>query len=282
VATVVAPTTLIAALLYYFGYVLTLSRMRYFGIDPALLNYSVQDYMLRSVDAIYVPITVVLLLSLACVYGHALVRNLVDDRRHRATANRIAAGAIGAAVFFMVRGVVGIVVPAVAASERMAATPLSLGVGAALFAYSVLLLGRARSPGATVRRPSATEAMIPFRAAITTLTLLVAVVSLFWAVNSFASAYGRRSAEVTRQRLAELPGVVLDTREPLYVSYDGVETSLLEPTGQGAFTHRYQGLRLLLAANGRLFLLPENWTPESSATLVVRDDDTVRVQFHTG
>ena len=61
---VVAPTTLVTALAFYFGWVLTNSRASYFGIDASALGYSTQDYLLRSADALFVPLGSVFVLAL--------------------------------------------------------------------------------------------------------------------------------------------------------------------------------------------------------------------------
>jgi hypothetical protein len=43
---------------------------------------------------------------------------------------------------------------------------------------------------------------------------------------------------------------------------------------------RYTGLRLLVATNDRLFLVPENWSdPANSYVFVVPDNDQVRLDI---
>jgi hypothetical protein len=53
---VVAPTTLLTAVALYFGVKLTASRADYFGIDQSTLGFSTRDYLLRSTDAVFVPV----------------------------------------------------------------------------------------------------------------------------------------------------------------------------------------------------------------------------------
>lgn len=106
------------------------------------------------------------------------------------------------------------------------------------------------------------------------------ILGLFWATNSFAAAYGRGQAIVDSMRLNERPEVVLDTKERLYLRYPGVaETELLAVPGQ-EFHFRYRGLRLLIAANGKLFLLPERWIEGGQILLV--EGGGMRVQFGPG
>jgi hypothetical protein len=54
------------------------------------------------------------------------------------------------------------------------------------------------------------------------------------------------------------------------------ETAL--PAGEGAeFRYRYRGMRLLIEAGGRLFLVPATWTAQGR-TVIVPYDEHVRLQ----
>jgi hypothetical protein len=52
----VAPTTVIASLCYYFGYVSTRKYFAYFGIDTDAVGFTSSDYATRSVRALFVPV----------------------------------------------------------------------------------------------------------------------------------------------------------------------------------------------------------------------------------
>src|ERR1700709_199081 len=75
------PPTILTALFLYFGYVWTDSFYEFFGVDAATLQFSPQDYMLRSVAALYAPVGAILLISLAFVWVQPSV--IVLARRHR-------------------------------------------------------------------------------------------------------------------------------------------------------------------------------------------------------
>src|SRR6266516_2197364 len=66
---VIGPTTLLAASLFYFGWILTNARMLYFGIDTSILGFSAQDFILRSVD-VFFPLAASLFFAIALVAGH--------------------------------------------------------------------------------------------------------------------------------------------------------------------------------------------------------------------
>jgi hypothetical protein len=108
----------------------------------------------------------------------------------------------------------------------------------------------------------------------------LAVAGLFWAANEFAWAYGAGRAYDDARKLTERPSVILETRHALTDPPIGIHETALgsDGTAQDAFGYRYDGMRLLLASGGRLFLVPERWTKESR-TMVVAYDGDVRVQL---
>jgi hypothetical protein len=80
------------ALAFYFGWVLTNSRMAYYGIEASALDFSVQDYLLRSADALFVPLGTAAAVALGAVWLHAHAIRQLADRTRRARL-RIAAQA---------------------------------------------------------------------------------------------------------------------------------------------------------------------------------------------
>lgn len=272
VAGVIAPTTLIAALLYYYGYVTTLARFDYFGVDLSTLRMSTQDLALRSVEALYVPLATLLVAGLVGYWLHTAVRaSLVQGKNTRL----LWCGgwlAITLGVGLLVRAVVGIVHRSIAANEFPGITPISLGLGALMAAYGRHLVIHA----------SADQNRSPQRCRLDRVVWVavsgIAVLSLFWLTNSFAAAYGRGQADIDSQELATKPSVTLDTKERLYLPYPGIEETHLPIDDGQEFRYRYRGLRLLIESDARLFLIPERWR-EGGNVLVLPHDSGVRVQF---
>src|ERR1700712_5651890 len=117
----VAPVTILTALFLYFGYVWTDSFYEYFGVDAATLQYSPQDYMLRSVGAI-------LLISLAFVWAQPTILALVLRHRHTAWVRIGRRVLVGVGILLVGMGVALVLIPAAGAGDSMAA-PLSVAVG---------------------------------------------------------------------------------------------------------------------------------------------------------
>src|ERR687891_1139456 len=69
ITTFVAPTTLVGALVFYFGWTRTRAWWLYFGIDPSVLGFSNQDYVLRSVNALFPALLVVAIAAAAVALG---------------------------------------------------------------------------------------------------------------------------------------------------------------------------------------------------------------------
>ncbi|WP_028661077.1 hypothetical protein [Nocardioides insulae] len=252
----IAPATFISALLFYFGYVSSRAQFSYFGVDVDTLGLDTREYVMRSPPALLVPALLLLLIGAATA---ALLAGVRSGRVGQRSIGRLGLGGavLGGAGLVMVflYAWIGawIWYPLV--------TPLVISLGAGL----VAIVGRQRG--------------LPL--GVVVFVTLVAVVSTFWATATLAQWTGRGLAENTAENLDDLPAVVLDTTEPLYLR-DGVtrQESLppqgTVPEGQ-TFRYRYYGLRLLVQSGDRMFLVPERWTP-SNSTLVF-DMSQVRIKY---
>lgn len=263
-ATYVAPTTVIVALLYYFGYVRSAALYAYFGLDLAALGLSSQDYLLRAVDALYVPLGVVLLIVLAGFWSRWFLNRKLAPPAESPWLRPLSYGLVilGVVTFFM--GVVGIVVPRV---SWPLLTPLSIGVGVVFagFGISQILVLRGSDPEGR-----------PFKVSVALLAGIV-ILSLFWAVNEYAQAYGRGRAETLSTELTERPAVIVDTKDRLFAEAPGISETALEQNS--TYRYRYRGYRLLAQSNNTVFLIPERWTPNQGAILALPNNDSIRLQF---
>jgi hypothetical protein len=273
---VIAPVTLITALLFYFGYVSTRASYEFFGVDVDIVGFGTQDYVLRSPRPLLVPLVVILLIGSAALWAHVQVRQLITGGGTRVDHVKMAAGI--AAVVGGGGLLAGIVLILVYPAVRHRAVldlliPLLLAAGVVLLAYGryVRQLIKKR-PGPNDRRwPTA-------RIVAAALVAAVAIANLFWATATLAQWSGRGEAIDLSQRLDELPSVILDTKERLYIRDPIIDESVLPEGAEQQFRYRYRQLRLLAHGDDRMFLIPAEWTP-SGTTLVVPLDEHVRVQF---
>jgi hypothetical protein len=283
---VVAPTTFVTALLYYFGWVSTGAEFGNFGLAQSLLGLSTTDYVLRSVAPMFWPLS---LLVMVVIFGFllhlALMRTLP---RSSALAQRwvpIAIGLVG--LIFLWQGVaVPFEIPRAVADYGFTPPQIFLAAGIALTSYAGYLWDRLRVPAAQRRPWVATS---PWAArGLVVFPILLVLLFIFWAVSDYAAAYGRTHAKEVEGKLDERSSVTVYSAKRLYIddsadsgSGSGVHEEPL-PEGDGAYRYRYQGLRLLGRSNDRYFLLPGNWSPGHPVTIVLLDSDTIRVELRRG
>jgi hypothetical protein len=275
-ASVVAPVTVISGLLFYFGYVSARAQYAYYGVDVDTIGLSTQGYVMRSPQALLVPLLVLVVLSVALVACHLAVAAWVararPDRARTAARRGLAAGVLTLAIGF----VLVFAYPLLADWPYYAlATPVVVAVGAGFTAYCWRLASRLPSTGDTVPATASTPTI---RRIGQVLLWVLVVACVFWSTATIAQWSGRGLARHDAKRLNSLPAVILDTKERLIINDPNVkETELAASTGQ-TFHYRYRNLRLLIDGHDRMFLVPSTWSA-SATTLVVPLDDSVRVRF---
>lgn len=252
--TFVAPATFLSALLFYFGYVSSRAQFAYFGVDVDTIGLSTQDFVMRSPQALLVPALLLTLLGATLLaLSHLLARRTFSAAALR--RSYVAAGAIlavGVAMLFGYRWLGSWpFYPMV--------TPLVLVAGLVVLAWLWHRTG--------VRRGA------------TGFALLAAVTCLFWATATLAQWTGLGAAQRTARDLDQLPAVVLDTKERLYLTDGIVEETVLPAEEEQEFRYRYRGLRLLIQAGDAMFLVPQTWSPSGSTLRVPVDEVRVRFRF---
>ena len=276
VGAIVAPTTLLGGLALYFGVVYVHAQAFYFGIDGSTLDLSTQDYVLRSADALFVPLGVLGGSAFVVLRAHAAFRRWASrpDRRPVAVGATWALTGVGRVSFVL--GATSVFRPLPFDTPFLFA-PVSLGMGTLACAYAGSARGHLRADAAgTAGEPA------PGRWTSVTNVLVVGlllVISLFWAATDYARALGRGRSQVLQANLAMRPGVVVYSGEQLHIEGTGVAGS--ELLDASAYPFRYEGLRLFLRSGGKLFLLPATWTPAGGRVIVLTDDDRIRVEFTT-
>jgi hypothetical protein len=267
--TIVAPTTALTALLFYYGYVWLNGYYAFFGLDLGSLRLSMHDMLVNSVAPLWPPATAILVLAILGLSGHERLVRRLDERGWDAAMGRGVALLTLTAAACLLRGVAGIVVPTIAMQEAIGVTPLTFGAGVAGLTYASELRRRYRDdvPATTWTRSLSLVGAVG-----------LAALSLFWATNSFAFAHGQAAADRDADQLWwRFPAVVLHSVDRIHLDYlPGADESEIPAPEAGPYRFRYEGLRLLVAANDRLFLLPVEWDREHGATLIVVDDDRIQ------
>lgn len=265
VGLVVAPATAVTSLLYYFGWKRTQYFWQSFGFNERLLSYNTQDFLLRSVDALFYPAALVLLMALAIRSLHNPLTAYIVQSRWAGITERTLIVVGAALILVTLLGPWWRLV-----DESAVITPVGFASGVLLIAYSQSIHKLASPPAGSPSRGSGIVRLV--------LLALLLFIAAFWSVDNWARIVGRSRAEgIINQQLSGLPGATLYSRNRLQLGGGVTETVLKD--GQDAYPFRYSGLRLLGYSNKKFFLLPKDWSRAADPGFVLTDDDAVRVDF---
>ena len=275
-ASVVAPITIISALLFYFGYVSSRAQYAYFGIDVDTIGLSTQDYVMRSPQPLLVPLLVLVVIAVALVAVHLWVTAWLGRARPE-RARIVTHRALYIGLIILAAGITLIILYPVLADWPYynLVTPIIVAVGAGVVAYSWRLVSRLPPQPDALPSPAGSPALR--RMGLVLLCVLVAA-TLFWSTATIAQWSGRGLARQDARHLDDLPRVILDTKERLYITDPFIKETALPASEGQTFRYRYRNLRLLIQGKDRMFLVPDAWSA-SDSTLVVPLDDSVRVRF---
>ncbi|WP_374970750.1 hypothetical protein [Terrabacter sp. BE26] len=263
---VVAPATLITALLIFFGWARATALFGWFGIDPTSLGFSSTDYLLTSQDGLFLPGAVIALVVLLLTWGlGSLRRSGRDSILHAAWVSPTAA-VVGTAL--ATNGVLGLFGEGVW-TDHLVVAPTCLLLGVTLLSVAGQT-ARGRRPGYS-RGVGIAE--------LTALTLVVAM-ALFWAAGDYAAAVGRGRAAELAGSLHARAQVVLYSDKTLGIAAPGVRT--LRCSGESAaYRYRYSGLVLLLNSNGQYVFLPVGWDRRSGSAVAVPKSGQIRLDYRS-
>ena len=271
VAGVLGPSTLVTALAYYFAWRREEAFAGYFGIDPGLLGFTTSEYLLRSVDALVVPITALML----AVFAVLAVRVVIGPRTESLYVPLVA----GAAGLLALLVGLALALGHPVTSRAIYLQALALGVGALLIVFAL-----ARWPGAESGAV----------AALTLVGVAVAIVSLFWATAEYADSRGLRLARQLAADVRVNPGAVIfskvdlgiDTKGPGSGARRDCEAIQVTRSKGSAYPFEYRGFTLLVHSAGRYFLTATetfgHWDPRFDSVFVLDDDANIRVQLERG
>lgn len=267
-----APTGVVAAIFYYFGYVSSKSFYYYYGISVSALDISSNQYFAESADALFRPVVLLVLLALALLLLDRWVQERLR-RTSRRTGRRLLRASLLFAALVALSGLLGLV-------RDSAGAWSALGLaGAALFIEYVLSVAarhrRSASPSPEVAEPG--------HAVRRGLLIALALLCLFWSVAHLAAERGTSRARVIELTLSQQPQAVVYSDKDLRLNGPGIGMMTLSGDSAG-YSHVYNGLRPLLYGRGRWLLLPKGWTHDNGATVIVLDDNPghVRVDLAPG
>jgi hypothetical protein len=271
---VVTNATVLTALLVYFGWKRADVQARRLGLDETLFALSTRDYLLRSVDALFLPLGIAAALGLAWLWADGRLRERLSDPRWWLPIARgvrvlrwswVLAPALGYAIGVVAEWLQAPIV-------GLVAFPLSFGLGALMTAYAVDL-GRDLDQQRGRAVPDGTWRTGPTRGLVAVLVLL----SVFWTLTNVAVTRGIALARQVERRVETLPAVTVHSTGRLGIDAPGVTEHEL-----ASDAYRYDGLRLLHHHDATFLLVHDGWSRAGGVVLVLTDDADLRFEIVTG
>lgn len=277
VGSVVAPTTLLTALMYYFGRLEAAGFLWYLGAHVTVLDLTVQDYLNNSVDGLIPPLIAIAGTTLLVLWGYQLLIGALPPHRQQAVWRVLLPLAATAGLILLVLAMCDFLLRPVFPASFLEGRGLSLSIGVLLLVYAAHLMRRLRSVHRT-REPArragpATAAVVEWGA-----VFILVSVGLFWAVGSYAITVGTSRAQLLEATLAGRPDVVAYSEHRLGLQAPGVREVSCSVT-DAAYRFRYEGLKLVQQSGNQYLLLPAGWTRTSGAAILLPRSDKIRLEF---
>jgi hypothetical protein len=270
IGSILAPTTFLTALLLYFGHQHAYWYFDYFGVNATTMGLTTQDYVIRSVDPLFTPVTTAAAVCLVGLWGYRLLRRWLSDAAWQRLLRTLRpATAVGGFVLVAV-AVAGFVNP-VGLRPYVGVPGLALAAGVPLL-VAAMRMGRTATPSPTRPEPSTLAA-----AEWGAIFVLVGI-GLFWAVTDYAKAVGTGRGLQQEQALPLMPDVTVYSEKGLGLSAPGVREVTCQGT-EAAYGFRYDGLKLILESGNQYFFLPKDWNATGGVAFVVPRNDTVRLEY---
>jgi len=263
VSAVIAPLTVVTALLFYVGWVRTRAFFSYFGVSAALVGFSPQDYVLRSAEVGFGAVLLLALAGVVLVGLDRLVAIVIARVSGRVLGQWVRWGLAGLGASLVLIGLGGATAEAAVAVVPPIAGAGLLALGAVLF----LRFGPDSPSRQGLLRPGTTG-----------LSIVVLAVACFWAVTIYARDLGVGAAVAIDGDARSRPLVTVYSSEPLDLPGTNVIPTRVLGEDQ-RWNYRYTGAVLLTYSNERWFLIPEPASGDyRSSVVVLRDSESIRVE----
>ena len=278
VGSVVAPTTLLTALLIYFGLMYAVAFYRYFNVNYTVLNLPAQDYLIVSEDGLMMPLifTAAFTLLALWLYQHETLITKMRGIGPRVLVSTSAVAGLALVGLAMADSVFNV---SVFPTNFLEARGLSLSMGVLLLGYTARLkrvITADQRPKQSLRR--APEAVI---VAKWSAVFVLVSAGLFWAVGSYAIGVGEGHAQAVESFLPYSADVILYSEKSL--NLQGPEAPGVQEVpcqnSDAAYRFRYNGLKLIPQSGNQYLFLPAGWTRTNGTAIIIPHNDKIRLQF---
>ncbi|MBF6338507.1 hypothetical protein IU450_21810 [Nocardia abscessus] len=272
IGAVVAPTTIITALCYYFGYVYTRKKLAHFGVDCDALGFTSSDYVVGSVSVLYAPLLLLLVGWFSAAWVGTYAGRFIRSGQRPRLVRTIGRTVLTLGAVFITTGITGVVVPWLTPESpaiSWAFSPTTLGSGGLLIVVGYWVLSTSTTEPST-RGPTPTTRVNQ------TIAIAVSLLALFAVMNSFATRLGDNAAQTAAHELWTRESVVsVVTDERLDVPRNLIAETLVETQPQQPPRFRYQCFRALVARGDLWVLVPAKWSQDNGFAVIVPADSSI-------
>jgi multisubunit Na+/H+ antiporter MnhB subunit len=274
IGSVIAPTTVLTALLFYFGRLHATWFFDYFGVNFTVMGLTTQDYLIRAADGLFIPLAVAAGAGLLFMSGYQLLRDRLSDQAWQAVIRVAIPLSLGVGLILI--GFALVVVSDPPAFYDYPAVPgLSLAIGV-LLVSAAERARRSRARGSSQRARH--HELSGLAVAEWGAAFLLVSAGMFWAVNDYSGSVGVARALEVEASLAQQPNVLVYSKQSLNLQAPGVR-QVACGTPEAAFGFRYDGLKLVLEVGNQYFLLPADWSAADRVAIVIPRSDALRLEF---
>jgi uncharacterized membrane protein len=271
IGAVAGQATLVAALLFYFGWARTQALMGFFGINSSIAHISFSDYILRSPYIAIRMLVIIGILALVLLFGHRRLSTALAAQQHPSIARRAILACIVSGLLLCIAGFLGFY-NWVIYSSTYPIVPILFAIGITLVGYGFYIRGFAEPKP----RPHGWSAQ-----AQTVTIVVLNIAFLFWVVSVYASINGQQAAEVLASNLRAQPSIVVYSERSLGLTANGVKVQQL-PGNDSQYSYQYSNLRLLFYANGQYFLVSSSWRRGRDPVFLIDESNDIRFEFYPG
>ncbi len=284
-----AVLTLVTAVMFYFGWRRSDAQARAMSIDVSLFGYSTQDYVLRSISSLYLPLLVLLGAGLVFLELHSRVSRRLGVSRQTPVEARASALAWTRRVTIGCAVIAGsCVLFALSAGSRTPSRPVAwlaellrdsqwvvplVLVAATLTGSYVWWVHRQLRPDPATRN-SLWQSLLP-----SALIAGTVVLGGFWMLEEYAAAVGRGYAQQLADNVDRLAQTVILSSKPLGIVAAGVAEDRSGAADSPDVRYRTSGLRLLARSGGNVLLVHDGWAPATGTVIVLPDSDEFGWEF---
>jgi hypothetical protein len=271
-------TVLITALLYYFGWVRTQANFGYFGVDTSLLAFGTADYVLRSINSAFPPLTgfaLVALLLLAVDRWVVRAITAPGDSSAGKALTTVVSTAPPLGLLFATAVLIGLVFPGRIGRPLGLVLPLMLISAVGLLGYSGYLQSLRR--GVLGRGQGDPDESSQTRTQSVVLVAL-GVLGVLWWLTLYAVQVGEREAVDSVATLQDQPEAIIYSSDRIALAGPGVVVDEIQQAGS-KYRYRYSGLRLLIQTGTRYILVPVDWQKGRDSVFLVPGSDSVRLDI---